>query len=69
MGLDVSRSPLYDMFAGSRPGERVAAIVVRLFARPDLASPLRAHLPPQTVINVLNAYRPKPASRPSPRVR
>lgn len=55
-GLDLEDSRVYEVYGGS--GESVASLVVRVFARPDLADSLRAHLDTTTAAGWLNSFSP-----------
>lgn len=57
-GLEVVTSPIYEFFGGRGATDVASGIVVRLFARPDLADALRTHLDPTQVASWLTAFDP-----------
>jgi len=59
-GLKISDSSVYEVYGGR--GESVAKLIVRLFARPDLAYSLRTHVDERIAADWLNSFDPPDTS-------
>jgi len=56
LGLSVEPSPIYEIYGGNE-SESLSPLLVRLFARWDIAESLRHHLEPSDFLGWLNSWR------------